>query len=162
MSEIQRYSAGAISESEFGRFVLYSDYAQLTAERDLARKQVAVLQAALDSTDVARNKFLNERDAALQDLEQQRVQHAGCLTYAEGWSLDTPAKPGDYGWSLANQKVLELRQKYERLREAALVVSSFEVAAGSDKEYADALRNLRIALGVSLVQDEDGNESKIM
>ncbi len=90
MSEIQRYSAGAISESEFGRFVLYSDYAQLAAERD----------------------------AALRECE--------------------------------------------RLREAALVVSSFEVAAGSDKEYTNALRNLRIVLGVSLVQDEDGNESKIM
>ncbi len=55
-----------------------------------------------------------------------------------------------------------LNREIAVLRDAALVVSSFEVAAGSDKEYTDALRNLRIALGVSLVQDEDGNESKIM
>ncbi len=43
---------------------------QIAAERDLARKQVTVVQAALDSTDLARNKFLNERDAALRECER--------------------------------------------------------------------------------------------
>ncbi len=42
----------------------------IAAERDLARKQVTVVQAALDSTDLARNKFLNERDEALRECER--------------------------------------------------------------------------------------------
>jgi DNA repair exonuclease SbcCD ATPase subunit len=45
---------------------------QLIEERDLARKQATVLQAALDSTDSARNKFLDERDAALRECETLR------------------------------------------------------------------------------------------
>jgi hypothetical protein len=49
-------------------------------------------------------------------LEQERVQHAGCLTAAEGHTSD-PAIQGQYGWSLAYQKTLELRIAYDGLRE---------------------------------------------
>lgn len=57
----------------------------------------------------------------LDELEQCRVQLAGCLTAAEGGTSEpVVAKQGDYGWSLAYQKVLDLRRKYdyacERLR----------------------------------------------
>lgn len=47
------------------------------------------------------------------ELEQAYVQLAGCLTAAEG-AIREPAKQGDYGWSLAYQKVLELRIEYEK------------------------------------------------
>lgn len=50
-----------------------------------------------------------EKDDIERELEQTRVQLAGCLTAAEGSTHD-PAKRGDYGWSLAYQKTLDLRQ----------------------------------------------------
>jgi hypothetical protein len=43
-------------------------------------------------------------------IEQLRVQLAGCLTAAEGFAGDNPPKEGDYGWTLAFQKTLELRK----------------------------------------------------
>jgi len=52
--------------------------------------------------------------AAEAELEQARVQLAGCLTAAEG-AIREPAKQGDYGWSLAYQRVLELRAKITEL-----------------------------------------------
>lgn len=48
------------------------------------------------------------------ELEQVRVQLAGCLVAAEGATRDL-AKQGDYGWSPAYQAVLDLRQKYDAL-----------------------------------------------
>lgn len=52
---------------------------------------------------------------AENELEQSRVQLAGCLTAAEGHNSD-PAKQGDYGWSLAYQKTLELRAERDALK----------------------------------------------
>ena len=44
-----------------------------------------------------------------QECEQLRVQLAGCLTAAEGHTNpEVVATEGDYGWSLAYQRVLEL------------------------------------------------------
>ena len=50
-----------------------------------------------------------------EELEQARVQLAGCLTAAEG-ATQAPAHQGDYGWSLAYQRTLELREELERLK----------------------------------------------
>jgi hypothetical protein len=49
------------------------------------------------------------------NLEQCRVQLAGCLTAAEG-CFQAPAKQGDYGWSLAYQTTLDLFQERMTLR----------------------------------------------
>jgi hypothetical protein len=46
-------------------------------------------------------------------VEQLQVQLAGCLAAAEGWPGKPPLKPSEYGWSLAYQKVVELRQRFE-------------------------------------------------
>lgn len=45
-------------------------------------------------------------------VDQLRVQLAGCLTAAEGWGQQCFA--GDYGWSPAYQAVIELRKLYEK------------------------------------------------
>lgn len=50
--------------------------------------------------------------STLEDLDQARVQLAGVLTAAEGYTQD-PAKRGDWGWSLPYQKTLELRQRLD-------------------------------------------------
>lgn len=47
-------------------------------------------------------------------LYQLQVQLAGCLTAADGGTLD-PAQQGDYGWSPAYQRVLDLRLKHDDL-----------------------------------------------
>ena len=49
-------------------------------------------------------------------LEQTEVQLAGCLTAAEGWATRDSAAKGDYGWSVAYQKTLELRLAYNSLQ----------------------------------------------
>ena len=49
-------------------------------------------------------------DKLKAQVEQLDVQLAGCLTAAEGMCGDNPPKQGDYGWSLAFQKTLELRK----------------------------------------------------
>lgn len=49
------------------------------------------------------------------ELEQARLQLAGCLTAAEGHTKDV-AKQGDHSWSPAYQAVLDLRRKYDELR----------------------------------------------
>lgn len=48
-----------------------------------------------------------------RELEQVRVQLAGCLAAAEGATTDV-AKQGDYGWSPAYQETLDLRRQYDR------------------------------------------------
>ena len=53
-------------------------------------------------------------DALKKRIDHLELQLAGCLTAAEGW-IENPAKPGEYGYSLAYQKVLDLRQRYEKL-----------------------------------------------
>jgi hypothetical protein len=52
----------------------------------------------------------------LDDLEQVRVQLAGCLMAAEGWGGKdkTPVK-GDWAWSPAFQAVRDLREHYQLL-----------------------------------------------
>ena len=53
---------------------------------------------------------------AAEELEQERVQHAGCLVAAEGATdPEHTAKKGDYGWSLAYETTLSLRLRHDRL-----------------------------------------------
>lgn len=50
------------------------------------------------------------------EVEQLRVQLAGCLVAAEGGTDPAViAKDGDYGWSLAYQRVLELRHSFDEV-----------------------------------------------
>ena len=61
-----------------------------------------------------------ENAELLTDLDRERTQHAGCLTAAEGaTSPEHVASRGDYGWSLAYQKTLDLRRKYDALEARA-------------------------------------------
>lgn len=55
--------------------------------------------------------------AVLEDeAEQLRVQLAACLVAAEGGTFTAmTAENGDYGWSCAYQKTLDLRRQYEEL-----------------------------------------------
>jgi len=55
---------------------------------------------------------ISEAEALREEVEQLRVQLAGCLTAAEGWGQKCYA--GDYGWSPAYQAVIELRKLYEK------------------------------------------------
>ena len=59
------------------------------------------------------------RDAAATNAEvdQLRVQLAGCSVAALGGIFD-PAKQSDYGWSPAYQDTLNLRLRFEAVRES--------------------------------------------
>lgn len=58
-----------------------------------------------------------ERDALRAEVEQLRVQLAGCLTAAEGGTSEAViAREGDYGWSLPYQKILDLRAALDARR----------------------------------------------
>lgn len=76
------------------------------------RAELERARAEIYSNDKERLQLQKELETAKAQLEQERVQHAGCLTAAEGWTKD-PAIKGQYGWSLAYQKTLELRLAYE-------------------------------------------------
>lgn len=55
-----------------------------------------------------------------EEVEQLRVQLAGCLTAAEGHIHgNNRASQGNYGWTPAYQAVLELREKWEGAAQAA-------------------------------------------
>ena len=83
-----------------------------------------------------RDRFQAEARWASGEVEQLRVQLAGCLTAAEG-ATQSPAVQGDYGWSLAYQRTLELREEYEKMK-GRLKSQAFEdvsrALASSDEE----------------------------
>lgn len=55
----------------------------------------------------------NELREAREEVEQLRVQLAGCLTAAEGHFPDPPLCEGDYAWTVAYQKTLNLRRNWD-------------------------------------------------
>ena len=55
---------------------------------------------------------ISETEALREEVDQLRVQLAGCLTAAEGAKQSVYV--GDYGWSPAYQAVIELRKLYEK------------------------------------------------
>lgn len=55
---------------------------------------------------------VSEAEALREEVNQLRVQLAGCLAAAEGWGQQCVV--GDYGWSPAYQAVIELRKLYEK------------------------------------------------
>jgi hypothetical protein len=59
-------------------------------------------------------ELLDRQEKIADEAEQYRVQLAGCLTAAEGGITDV-AKEGDYGWSPAYQKTLELRRAFQEM-----------------------------------------------
>lgn len=80
-----------------------------------------------------------EQEKLRAELEQERIQHAGCLTAAEGWAKDPPKK-GDWAWSPAFQAALDLRAQVEQLT--------------ADKaHYRDQLFQLRQWLGHKMNTD---------
>lgn len=55
-------------------------------------------------------------DKYRKTAEQLEVQLAGCSVAASGWSTKSEGcVPGKYGYSIAYQDVLDLREKYEAL-----------------------------------------------
>ena len=78
------------------------------------------------NTEMHRDKCVNphcrieeleaEIDWLKQENEQLQVQMAGCCTAALGGLID-PATKGMYGWSPTYQDVLDLRIRYERLKQ---------------------------------------------
>ena len=72
------------------------------------------LERALNNRDAARGALLAEYDRLAAELEQARVQLAGCAVAAHGHAQD--CYTGDYGWSAAYQDVIELRKLYDTAR----------------------------------------------
>lgn len=55
-------------------------------------------------------------DDLRQEVEQLRVQLAGCSVAALGWAQgEQDAKCGDYGWSQSFEDVKKLRARYDEL-----------------------------------------------
>ncbi len=97
------------------------------------RSPVAIRLAAYALT------LLDRAEKAENELEQTRVQLAGCSTAAQGYGKE--CKQGDYGWSAAFDDVQKL---YDTLTAARLVVEAARKAARHMHEgygpLKDALR----------------------
>jgi len=68
---------------------------------------------------------ISETEGLREEVEQLRVQLAGCLTAAEGYGQQCCA--GDYGWSPAYQTVIELRKLYEKAAEQVRAATVLKV-----------------------------------
>ena len=106
-----------------------------TTRREAIRT-VALTSAAVVSP-VAVSALPGEsRRALVHEVEQLRVQLAGCLTIAEGYG-NTPttqhlrAKEGDYGWSLAYQRTLELRQRSDKVLDSLRNARAIQCSNGN-------------------------------
>lgn len=63
--------------------------------------------------------FAAEIASLRERVEQLDVQLAGCLVAAEGPTFGgEPAKQGDYGWSLAYQRTLDLHRRCQEAEAA--------------------------------------------
>ena len=89
--------------------------------------------------EIGYSKVYVEAAKMVADLEQLQVQLAGCLTAAEGGTSDAVvAKRDAYGWSLAYQRTLDLRRRYDEARKVAEEIKTGSVARGSrGQAFAD-------------------------
>ena len=113
-------ATNGLPEHSFQRREIYDE---LNGPQMLAQ-WVTDLQSSVSAGDTAINQLELGLSATEEESEKLRVQLAGCLTAAEGGiSESIVAKQGDYGWSLAYQKVLVLRMAFENLRAGLVAVS---------------------------------------
>lgn len=68
-----------------------------------------------------------------QDLDQLRVQLAGCLTAAEGRAGDSPPTQGNWAWSPAFEAVMHLRAAYDQLRASDLGTMGAPALVGNSR-----------------------------
>lgn len=76
-------------------------------------RQRAIMAAMVDTKTFLSLLDIFERFS--KDLEQTRVQLAGCSVAAKGFS-NQQATQGQYGWSASYQDVLDLRAAYDKTR----------------------------------------------
>lgn len=113
-----------------------------TLDRELRNELTCNCATIEIARDDVRN-VLAAVDELKSELEQERVQHAGCLTAAEGW-IQEPAAQGDYGWSVAYQKTLELRRKFNAIQQA---VTQFKTELATLPESAAFSGDAKTLLG---------------
>lgn len=91
-------------------------------------------------SDTKGKRQIGAGDPALGAAERLRVQLAGCLAAAEGATApEHTAKEGDYGWSLAYQRTLELNARLTEERALAAFYRSCALS-GEDPGEADEAR----------------------
>lgn len=87
--------------------------------KDRRRKTCALLRKNANTM----QSMLDELTAAREQIEQLQVQLAGCSLAALDCDPESSrAKEGDYGWSVAYQDVMNLRDNYNAAREVCEVV----------------------------------------
>jgi len=107
----------------------------------------------IDKVDVCRHLLPEPGDAVVgelivyireleADLEQTRVQLAGCSTAALGNGKDDLAEIGDYGWSASYGDVLKLKVEGDRYRKALELLNDPEGAS----DFCDCVRIAQGAL----------------
>ena len=89
--------------------------------------------------DLARAYAEQENSRLLAEVEQLRVQLAGCLVAAEGLADKGEAvKQGDYGWSLAFEKTRTLRKERDALLAMAQMTQVYLDAQEARRKVIEA------------------------
>ncbi len=135
---------------------------QKIKEFDILASQIGCDGEQMDELrDFLRSFAQTVREETIGEVEQLRVQLAGCLTAAEGFTKK-PAKQGDYGWSVAYQKVLELRKKFDTFSTMRIELWDFKGGIDlRDEEgkgyYVENINQLEIMQFTGLT-DKNGKE----